>query len=140
MKRKAILLALLVVAVGWLSYLTGCSLLGVSVDDRVMQFLADINDSDRSQVYLNFHPDILDYSGIQVAAFWDGHFPYANAPYSISALVTGDPANVTFTISASGYISKDVLFVMEKLGNDWMISKMYMDVSPALPPTPLIVD
>jgi hypothetical protein len=138
MKRKTILLILLIAAIGWLSYLTGCSLLGVSVDDRVMQFVSDINDSDRSQVYLNFHPDILDYSGIQVAAFWDGHFPYANAPYSISALSTGNPANVTFTISDSGAISKNVKFVMQQLGNDWMITEMYMDPAPAAPTTPIV--
>jgi len=129
MKRKTVLLILLILAVVWLSYLTGCMLLGVSVDDRVVQFVAGINDSDRSGVYLNFHPDILDYGGI-VASFWETHFPYGNAPYTISALVTSDPLNVTFTISDNAAGSWNVKFVMEQLGMDWMITEMYMNVFP----------
>jgi hypothetical protein len=125
MKRKIVLRILLILAIGWLSYLAGCSLLGVSVEERVTRFLADINQSDRSQVYLNFDPDIHDYGGI-VAAFWDTHLPYDVAPYSISALVTNDPANVTFTITDKDASNLYVKFVMNQRGMDWMIIEMYM--------------
>ncbi len=139
MKRKTIRRILLILVVALLAYLAGCSLFGVSVDARVSQFLADINNAMYDQVYLNFDTNITTYSGIQVGAFWDTKFPPANAPFSISSLNTSDPSNVTFTISGGAvYIAKNVKFVMQKSGMEWMIIEMYMDVFPAAPATLIV--
>ena len=138
MKRKTVLVLLLVAAVGWLSYLSGCSLLGVSVEDRVAQFVSDLNDSDRSNMYLNFRPGINDYIGIQDPAYWDSLLDYLDAPYSETGLASGDPSNVTFTLNDSSPGARAVRFVMEKVGFDWMIIEMYMN--PVPPATLLIVD
>ncbi len=138
MKRRVVLLMLLILAIGLLSYLAACSLLGVSVDERVNRFLADINNGDYGQVYLNFDPNILDWPGIQVAAFWDTKFPPGNAPFSIASLASSDPSNVTFTISAAAFATKNVKFVMQKSGMDWMIIEMYMDPFPTAPTTPIV--
>ncbi len=139
MKRKTFLLLLLVLAAGWLSYLTGCMLLGVSVEDRVARFVSDINDINRGQVYQNFHPGISDMAGAQDVAFWQTQFPVAKIPYTMSLLVASDPSNVTFRITNLDGVSWDARFIMEKLGNDWMISVMYMDPAPASPPITLII-
>ncbi len=137
MKRRVVLLMLLILAVGWLSYLTGC-MLSDPVADRVNQFLADINNGNYGQVYLNFDPNILNYDGIKDPAFWDTKFPPGDAPFSIVSLVTSDPANVTFTISAAGFVAKNVRFVMQKSGIDWMITEMYWSVAPAAPTTQIV--
>jgi hypothetical protein len=136
MKRRTVLLILLILAAGWLSYLAGCMLLGVSVDERVNQFVADINNGDYGQVYLNFDPDIIDYGGIRFPTFWSDKFPSSGAPYTISSLLTIDPANVTFTLadSAAFPTSWSVKFVMQQRGMDWMIIEMYW----AIPPDPLV--
>ncbi len=137
MKRRVVLLMLLILAIGWLSYLTGC-MLSDPVANRVNQFLAEINNGDYGQVYLNFDPNILNYDGIKDPAFWNTKFPFGNAPFSITSLVTSDPANVTFTISGVAFASKNVKFVMQKSGMDWMIIEMYMDPFPAAPTTQIV--
>ncbi len=139
MKKKTIFPILLILVVGLLSYLAGCSLLGDPVADRVRQFLSDINNGSYDQVYLNFDPNIgPSYAGIQVAAFWSDKFPPGNIPFSITSLDTSDPANVTFTISASLFATKNVKFVMQKSGMDWMIIEMYWSVAPAAPTTQIV--
>ncbi len=140
MKRKTFLLLLLVLVAGWLSYLTGCMLLSDPVRDRVSRFVSDINDTDRSQVYLNFHPSITNMAGAQDVATWQAQFPVAKIPYTMSLLVTGDPSNVTFRITNLDGLSWDVRFTMELQGSDWMISVMYMDPAPNALPTTVIID
>jgi len=138
-KSKISWILLLVFTIGWLFYGVGCTLLGVSVEDRVLQFVSDINSSDRSQVYLNFHPAIFNMAGAQDVATWETQFPVAKIPYTISFLVTNDPSNVTFTITSFDLLSWNVRFVMEQLDNDWRISEMYKDPTP-LPAETLIID
>lgn len=125
MKRKTVFLLLLAQAILWLSYLAACTLLPISVDDRVSRFLDDLN-GDRSTMYLNFHPDILLYEDVKDPLFWDAIFSEGEIPYSISTLDTSDPSSVTFTLTST-LSSWDVEFVMMKSGLDWMISIMYLD-------------
>jgi hypothetical protein len=137
MKRRIILGIPLLLAIGWLFYLTACSLLD-PVRARVDHFFADINGIDRTQVYLNFHPGILDMAGAQDPNTWEAQFPVAKIPYSISSLVTSDPSNVTLTVTSADLLKWNVLFVMEQLDSEWLISKMYKDVFPAAATTLII--
>jgi hypothetical protein len=96
------------------------------------------NGIDRTQVYLNFHPGILDMAGAQDPNTWEAQFPVAKIPYSISSLVTSDPSNVTLTVTSADLLKWNVLFVMEQLDSEWLISKMYKDVFPAAATTLII--
>ncbi|OHD74439.1 MAG: hypothetical protein A2V99_06890 [Spirochaetes bacterium RBG_16_67_19] len=127
MKRKLVRLLLLLLAIGWLFYGVSCSLLGVSIEDRVQQFVSDMNETDRSDVYLNFHPDIFNMAGAQDPDTWETNFPVLKIPYTYSALNTSDPLNVTFTVINTDGLHWSIRFEVEKLDNDWMISEMYKD-------------
>ena len=122
--RWLVLAAVLVLAI------VGCDLLGVSVQDRVSLFLADLNSTDRSDIYLNFHPALtVDYSALQGGAFpdWSTLFPTGgNIPYSINNLDTADPGNVTGDfVSINGvWLTHPFVFRMAQDGPDWMIQEM----------------
>jgi hypothetical protein len=137
MKRKIILVVSLLLTFGWMCYLASCNLLD-PVRARVDQFLADLNQSDRSDMYLNFDPGINDWAGIQSDAFWN-ILPDAGIPYSISAVDTSDSSAVTFTLHDVGVLSWNVQFVMSKPDSDWLINKMYMDPTP-IPAGTVIVE
>lgn len=132
MSRKTVILLLLLVGLGFSFCSTSCSLFPLSIDGRITQFIADLNQIDRSVVYENFHPTIAQYDAIKDPNFWDvTYFPFTYAQYHITALDTSDPLNVTGTITADGaWSDKDVRFVMMQSGNDWLISEMWMDPSP----------
>ncbi len=126
--RWALLAAILVLAFG------GCSL-GVSVEDRVAQFLDDLNNTDRSDIYLNFHPTLTaDYAALQGGTLvdWDVPFPVAYISYSIPDLDTSDSGNVTGNISSSNDAAwpgpKPIVFRMAKDGADWMIEELDLDL------------
>jgi len=126
--RWILLAAILVLA------LAGCDLLGVSVQDRVTLFLADLNSSDRSNIYLNFHPTLTnDYAAIQNETYpdWSTLFPTNTyLPYSITSLDTSDPWNVTGLInSVNGAWAgpKPIVFRMAQEGTSWMIQEFDFD-------------
>ena len=125
--RWALLAAILVLAFG------GCSLTGVSVEDRMAQFLDDLSNTDRGDIYLNFHPDLTaDYEALRGGTFlpdWETMFPTVGyVPYSIPDLDASDPANVTGNISSSWDAAwpgpKPIVFRMAKDGADWMIEEL----------------
>ena len=132
--KKKILRWLLLAAIGILSF-EGCSLLPVSVEDRIAIFLEDINSLDRSSIYLNFHPDLTgDYDFIRNETYpdWGALFPTGPGtyiPYSISSLDTSDPMGVTGTVESVniGWVDKPIFFIMAKDGMDWMIQEMQFD-------------
>ena len=128
--RWLVLTAVLVLAIG------GCDLIGVSIQDRVSLFLADLNSLDRSQIYLNFHPTLTnDYSAIQNETLpdWALLFPTGTyIPYSISGLDTSDPWNVFGSINSIDGAwggAKSIIFRMAKDGPDWMIRELDLDGS-----------
>jgi hypothetical protein len=97
----------------------------------------------------NFLPGIADYANLQNSNyypnFWETNFPYANAPYTVTDIKAANPAAVNLTIADNqGPLGtwggpKDVLLVIRQVGNDWFIAEMRMDLSPATPPTTVIV-
>lgn len=82
------LAVLLLIAVA----VTGCSLFGgVSKTDRITLFVAELNSSDRSDVYTHVHPEADDYDALK-----DGDFVFEgseldadNQDFSVSAVVEG---------------------------------------------------
>jgi hypothetical protein len=129
--RWVLLAAVVVLALG------GCSLVGISVEDRVAQFLEDLNSPDRSQIYLNFHPTLTaDYGALQGGTLvaWDTVFPISGyVPYSIPDLDPSDPESVTGNISSANDAAwvgpKAIEFRMAQDGADWMIEELDLDLA-----------
>jgi hypothetical protein len=120
--------AFLVLAV--VAGLTGCDLFGISIAERISDFQADLNKSDRSSVYLNLHSTLTqDYNAAKAATFWNTNFPYiAGTSYSITNVVSSNPANVTATITGpSPYTGGAAIsFKMVQEGFNWMIQEIYL--------------
>jgi hypothetical protein len=104
--------------------------LPVTIEKRIELFRIDLN-GDRGLVYLNFKPvDPLDYEAIKDSSFWDIRFPVGDGtPYSITALDTDDPANVTGVVAGPPQFvgTHPIEFVMVQEGLDWFIQQLYLD-------------
>ena len=106
----------------------GCSLLGVSIEDRVYRFVAGLN-GDRSTLYQDFHPtETAYYPAIMASAvYFNIVFPPGPPDYTISGLNTSDPRNVTATIDGGGAGfggPLPITFRMAQMGNDWLIEEL----------------
>ena len=95
----------------------GCALTRTSITDRIIGFQADLNKSDRSSMYLNFHPDsTADYNAIKTSAFWVNYFPVVGAGEAAYAITNVDPAvqnAVTATINGPASFGKPVPIVFK---------------------------
>ncbi len=123
---------------GWAH--AGCSLfsglLGVSVTQRITQFQTDLNNADRTNIYLNFDSTkTTEYNAIKDPKYWDTPYPVPAAgdqKYAITITDDSDPSNVTATMagpasfSASGS-ALSAVFVMSQEGFDYFIRTL--DVS-----------
>jgi hypothetical protein len=111
--------------VAW-SMVQSCIFFEMSIEDRIAQFADDLNSTDRSQAYLNFHPDLTaDYNELKSPALtFDVKFPTDNIPYSITGLDTNG-SSVTGTMihryDGSGSL---ITLEMAKLGSDWQIRSL----------------
>ena len=126
MKTKIALFILLIIFAVTLSF-ESCSLFGTKIDERIDSFIDDLNNSDRSNVYTNFHSsETADYNAIKdPSTTWDNWFPVASITYSISNLDDSDSDNVTAIINSSGtFGTSDATFKMAKDGFDWMIEEL----------------
>lgn len=125
--------------------LAGCSLPSISPEQRAYTLVAGVNAESRDLLADSFLPTIADLAKLRDSLlypdFWETNFPYANGPYSVTALAAANPAAVTLTVedNQTPPASMDLLLVMGRIGNDWFIGRMLMDPSPALPPTTVIV-
>jgi hypothetical protein len=137
--KKHLIFWLLVL--GLLSLLfTSCNITGITIDARIYQFVSDLNAADRSNLYLNFHPDCLDYPAIRDSAYLDISFPEVLAdpqPYAIvpGTLNTSNELAVTFKLYGPAMFtpattSRDIACSMLKYGNDWQIRTLSLDAVP----------
>jgi len=133
MKPKHIV-AMIILGAAIVVFIMGCFLFGISINDRISQFQGDLNKTDRTNIYKNFHPTATkDYNAIKTPTFFDTLFPTAGLPttqYTLTSIDSSNPSHVTAAISGPvGSIwypgPVNVYFVMEKDGNDWMIAQFY---------------
>jgi hypothetical protein len=116
--------------------LAGCSLPVISPEQRAYSLVAGVNAVSRDVLAEVFLPTITDLAKLQDPAqyptFWELNFPYANGPYSVTALNGANPAAVTLTIAddKGTWGPMDVVLVMDRIGNDWFIQQMSMDPNP----------
>ena len=137
MKRCLCFFAMLLAA-GWSAILAGCNLPAISASERAYTLVAGVNTDSRDLLADSFVPTITDLAKLQDPAqyptFWETNFPYANAPYSVTAMNAGNPAAVTLTvIDNKGGAPLNIVLVMDRIGNDWFIRRMEM------PPLTVIV-
>lgn len=110
--------------------LASCDLLaGFGVQSRIASFEADLNQEDRSDVYLNFSETSTEnFDQIKAADFWEsGIFAYENQPFEITVIDSSDPANVTATFSNQNLADEPATFVMVTDGMDWYIKQFSID-------------
>jgi hypothetical protein len=125
--RRVIILASTAVAL--LASLNACSMLGVTVMDRLNSFMAALNGS-RTGIELNFDPAVQ----AAVAAFdWTGtgSFPLpgpTDFPYALNVQSYSDPSNVTGSVIGPGAFNlaqsgppTAAAFTMVRIGMDWFI-------------------
>jgi hypothetical protein len=117
--------------------LAGCSLLGVSIDDRLAKFQDDLNNPDRSGAYLEFDSSLTSYyTAVKKPEWWDIPFPIPAAgeqQYLITVSDESKSSKVTATISGPPTFSatgpRDAVFVMSQENGDYFIEKIFLDGS-----------
>jgi hypothetical protein len=131
---------LLLTATGLLFLLlASCYLTGVPIEERVYRFISDLNAVDRSNIYMNFHPDTADYLAIHDPAYLIANieppFPPVLSdptPYSIvpGTLDTANEAAVTAQLAGPVAFGGPLTITctMEKYGNDWQIRVLVLEV------------
>ncbi|MBN2444501.1 MAG: hypothetical protein JXJ04_24280 [Spirochaetales bacterium] len=121
-------LIIMVIAAGVvLLILSGCPM-GITIESRIGMFESDLNSSDRSDVYLNFHPDTSSYNQIKDPDYFDGtplaaiYKPIHFSNLSDSVDIGNGQERVTADFSSLGY-SDTCTFIMEQSGIDWLIRR-----------------
>ena len=108
--------------------LNACSMLGVTIMDRLNSFVGVLNTSDRSTIASNFDPS---QAAALAAVTWDTSFPTPMAgdfPYSLNVQDYSNASNVTasligpiaFNVTQTAFPTA-ATFVMVKIGIDWYI-------------------
>ena len=120
---------LLAITVWMFLTLYGCDLLGVSIEQRIQYFESDLNDANRDDMYLNFHPTLTaDYGAITGdGTVFDNAFPPADRNYTIIISDQSNTDNVVGIIDAdSGGFGGplEIYFKMAQDGTDWMIEEL----------------
>ena len=122
--------------------LGSCQLLGVTKLDRISQFGADLNNTDKSHMSANFaQGQTADYSLVDTQAFWDGIgmvLPGSSQAYSFSVHDYVDPADVTadiygpplfYNFNAAWPVGGPIpaQLVLVQIGTDWFIKDIYLN-------------
>ncbi len=118
MKKIILLLAVLAVILMVIS-LSGCAQEDtMSIDDRIKEFVKDLNDSNRDGIFKDhFHPDSAAYDGNEDTV--DISFP--NGELYITVSIT-KVSSSTRTVIIGGDDTRTCLFTMKEDGtDDWYI-------------------
>ncbi len=140
--RHFVYLALVVVAA--VVVLAGCSLLGaVSISDRVGDFQASLNNTDRSSGYNNFHPTACsDYDALKSTTYslWQTTFPTSGITYSLT--ITDQSNSSAVMVTATGSPSFGTVYLQMSFQttgtNDNRIVTLATSGSPGGPYTTII--
>ncbi len=124
MKIKISVISSIIISVLIILLFTGCAE-KVSIQDRLDMFIAELNKTDRSDVYTNCHPDASKYSQAKPASYWDGIFPTAQIEYSLDSTSPSGSTVLTTLKSTGGLNDSDIEFEMKEDTPDvWFINKI----------------
>jgi len=120
---------LIVIAVMATLALAGCELFGfVSIDQRVSNFQAALNTTDRTTAYENFHPTLCnDYNAIKNGTYtWSTVFDTSYIPYTLTVTDESNSSAVLVTATGSnGYPTLYLRLNMQTTGiGDYRIVSM----------------
>jgi hypothetical protein len=124
MKIRHIIITI-VTAVLLVLALQSCSLFGTSIDARIDMFVDDLNYTDRSSAYTNFHPDeTSDYNALkEPTSTFDVWFDPGSFYDVYNRSESGD--TVTADIDGGIYSGTEIIFYMAKDGLfDWKIESI----------------
>lgn len=124
-----------------------------TAQQRVNQFLADLNADLHDLIYLNLDPSLEDYEALKDPIYWVGWFPYVagDVSYSYADLVISEPdANdlVTMTANINGRLTfngpKPIAMTLDLVtfwdhdpaDRQWMISTIQLDSQSVVPLAP----
>jgi hypothetical protein len=117
---RLLLLALLALAT---ALILSCGPPPVSINDRISDFATSLN-GNRSDTYTDCDPSSTDYGPSKTPNFWNGAFPTAGGPYSITN-VNSYGSTATMTINNGSGPLGTYTFVMvnsPNMGSDnWLI-------------------
>lgn len=134
------ILVLAGIALLLLAVVFGCSF-GVTIQGRIDQFLEDLNAASRDQLYLNLDPSLVDYDALKDPAYWDGWFPLVSGgtDYFLTSQVIDNPGGTIATVTATidgpiGFSGPfPIVIGLVKVGLDWMIETITLDVDAVVP-------
>ena len=119
---------LIAIAIAIIPAFYGYELTGVSIEERIQHFENDLNDADRDDAYLNFHPSrTADYGTITGdGQIFDDTFPPSERDYKITISDESNPNNIIGIIEADGvgFPTVEIYFKMAQDGSDWMIEEL----------------
>jgi hypothetical protein len=141
--RRTLLLS--AIAITLLALVFGCGF-GVTIDQRLEQFITDLNVAIRDNtMYLNLDPGLADYDALAIGAYWDGAFPDGGTTpaYGLTGISINDAGDGTATVLAMiagpGSFGGpwSIEFGLVRIGFDWFIGSITLDGFPVVPiPTP----
>ncbi len=117
---------LIIVSMIVLGVCSSCNLFNtVSVNERIIEFVSDCNDSDKSNMYLNLHPTETTSRSQRIAASTWTEFSSAHSPWSISIVSQTGTTEVTVTgqiSNGSGVSNETVTIILKEYETDiWYI-------------------
>ena len=124
--------------VSLLVLLSGCSLLGVDIQDRLFQFMSVLNAADRSAINAQFDQSLTQNLPLMDATWWNTNFPSpldTDHLYTLTIFDFSDPTNVIASImgppafNSNTGTPRNAVLGMSKAGNDWFIQQLYLDMS-----------
>jgi hypothetical protein len=125
--------------------LASCSLTDEAmINSRIDNFLSGLNNSDRTNLWMNFHPDMTVREQTKDPTYFNSTpLDYSHHPFSLNSQsgisdIGGDQKQVTAKMDReSGTLQHDVIFIMQKYGSEWLIREFDLDVWNALKSTGL---
>ncbi len=123
-------IVLLLLAGALVMVLSSCSLLSLTITQRIQALEADLNKTDRMNAYLNMHPDSYGFGATAGSGTtWDFKFPTTDIPFSVTG-IPADPVGpiVDCTISGTAFGPYPIRFEMRLYGeSDWRIWDIQLD-------------
>jgi hypothetical protein len=122
-----------------LAGLVSCELFAVSIESRISMFEDDLNQPDRSDIYLHFHPDTANRQQIaNQTIFVSGPFDYDTySPFDIT--ITSGPTSISggqeqvIADFRDRYLTySDALELIMEQGDDsedWFIRELQLDIN-----------
>jgi hypothetical protein len=116
---------ILVVVVAAVALFATCSLVKVSIDECISNFMSDVNSGNYSNLYTHLDSSSSKYDAAKKGTFWSSYFPSSDT-YTLSSQSTvGNTVTATLTSNYLYTSANTIVFGMTKDSNgDYVISSI----------------